>query len=177
MYTGQIFDCVRDVLQTSMTAFHCPHHHIHSSQDRPVPCTDAWPPGQAVHGIGHRLQSAWTDLSRYEVSEWPMNRTGRYIEPDWWYLIMIISPSTLQWRHNERDGASNHRRLDCLLRRRSKKTPKLRVTELCGGNSLMTGEFPEQSARKCFHLITSSCEYPTNLSVIAWNRTSHICGW
>ena len=36
----------------------------------------------------------------------------------------------LQWRHNERDGVSNHRRLDCLLnrlfRRWSKKTSKLR---------------------------------------------------
>ena len=41
---------------------------------------------------------------------------------------------TLQWRHNERDGVSNHR-LDCLLsrlfRRRSKKTSTLRVTGLC----------------------------------------------
>ena len=38
----------------------------------------------------------------------------------------------LQCRHNERDGVSNHRGHDCfsnhLFRRRSKKTPKLRVT-------------------------------------------------
>ena len=38
----------------------------------------------------------------------------------------------LQWRHNERDGVSNHRRLNRLLNRlfrgRSKKTSKLRVT-------------------------------------------------
>ena len=44
----------------------------------------------------------------------------------------------LQWRHNERDGVSNHTRLDCLLsrlfRRRSKKTWKLRVTDFCEGN-------------------------------------------
>ena len=50
----------------------------------------------------------------------------------------------LQWRHNESDGISNHRRLDCLFkplfRRRSKKTPKLRVTGLCGGNIPVTGE-------------------------------------
>ena len=42
----------------------------------------------------------------------------------------------LQWHHNERDGVSNNRRLDCLLhrlfRRRSKRTPKLRITGLCG---------------------------------------------
>ena len=54
--------------------------------------------------------------------------------------------TTLQWRHNEPDGVSNHRRLDYLLnrlfRRRSKKTSKLRVTGLCEGNSAVTGEFP-----------------------------------
>ena len=57
---------------------------------------------------------------------------------------------TLQWRHNERDGVSNHQRLDCLLnrffRRRSKKTSKLRFTVLCDGNSPVTGEFPAQKA-------------------------------
>ena len=47
------------------------------------------------------------------------------------------SYSSSQWRHYERDGVSNHRRLDNLLnrlfRRRSKKTSKLRVTGLCKG--------------------------------------------
>ena len=50
----------------------------------------------------------------------------------------------LQWRHNGRDSVSNHQSHDCLLnrlfRRRSKKTSKLRVTGLCAGNSLGTGE-------------------------------------
>ena len=50
-------------------------------------------------------------------------------------LIFIIA---LQWRHIERDGVSNHQRHDCLLnrlfRRRSKKTSKLRVTDICAGN-------------------------------------------
>ena len=58
--------------------------------------------------------------------------------------------STLQWRHNKRDGVSNHQTHDCLLnrlfRRRSKKTSKLRVTGLCEGNSPVTGEFPAQRA-------------------------------
>ena len=57
---------------------------------------------------------------------------------------------SIQWRHNEHDGVSNHRCHDCLLNRlfrhRSKKTWKLRVTCLCDGNSPMTGEFPEQTA-------------------------------
>ena len=56
----------------------------------------------------------------------------------------------LQWRHNERDGVSNHRRIDGLLnrlfRRRSKKTSKLHVTGLCEENSPMTGEFLAQRA-------------------------------
>ena len=59
---------------------------------------------------------------------------------------------TLQWRHNEGDGVSNHQPHDCLLnhlfRRRSKKTSKLRVTGLCEGNSVVTGEFPTQKASK-----------------------------
>ena len=58
--------------------------------------------------------------------------------------------STLQCRHNERSGVSNHQPYDCLLSRlfmrRSKKTSKLRVTNLCDGNSLVTGEFPAQRA-------------------------------
>ena len=66
------------------------------------------------------------------------------------YRPYILSHSALQWRHNERDGVSNHRRLDCLLkrlfRRRSKKTSKLPVTGLCEGNSPVTGEFPAQRA-------------------------------
>ena len=56
----------------------------------------------------------------------------------------------LQWRHNERDGVSNHQPHDCLLsrlfRHRSKKTSKPRVTGLCAGNSPVTGEFPAQRA-------------------------------
>ena len=57
---------------------------------------------------------------------------------------------SLQWRHNERGGVTNHRRLDCLLnrlfRRRSKITSKFRVTSLCKGNSPVTVEFPAQRA-------------------------------
>ena len=57
---------------------------------------------------------------------------------------------SLRWRHNERDGVSNHQPHHCLLNRlfrhRWKKTPKLRVTGLCAGNSPVTGEFPAQKA-------------------------------
>ena len=57
---------------------------------------------------------------------------------------------TLPWRHNGRDGVSNHRQLDRFLKRlfnhRSKKTSKLHVTGICAGNSPVTGEFATQSA-------------------------------
>ena len=55
---------------------------------------------------------------------------------------------SLLWRHNERDGVSNHQRnhylLNCWFGCRSKKTSKLRVTGLCLGNSPVAGEFPAQ---------------------------------
>ena len=60
---------------------------------------------------------------------------------------------TLQWRHNGRDGVSNHQPHDCLLNRLFKaqikeniKTSKPRVTGLCEGNSPVTGEFLAQRA-------------------------------
>ena len=63
----------------------------------------------------------------------------------WWWIFC-----PLQSRHNGRDGVSNHQPHDCLLnclfRRRSKKTSRLRVTGLFEGNSPVTGEFPAQMA-------------------------------
>ena len=64
--------------------------------------------------------------------------------------IVIYKRKSLKWRHNERDGISNHRHLDCFLnfwfRHRSKKSFKLRVTGLCVGNSPVAGEVPAQNA-------------------------------
>ena len=72
---------------------------------------------------------------------------------------------SLQWRHNGRDGVSNHQPRHCLLnrlfRRRSKKTSKFRIAGLCAGKSPVTGEFPAKwpVLRKIFHLMTSPCVY------------------
>ena len=65
--------------------------------------------------------------------------------------LTYIQSWPLKWRHNGRDGVSNHQPHSCLLnsrviRRRSKKTSKLCVTGLCAGNSPVTGEFPAQMA-------------------------------
>ena len=66
---------------------------------------------------------------------------------------------SLRWRHNGHDGISNHQPHDCLLNRLFrcwlKKTPKLRVTGLCAGNSPGTGEFPAQMARNAENVSTS----------------------
>ena len=55
-------------------------------------------------------------------------------------------PISLQWRHNE--SVSNHRGLDCLLkrlfRRRPKKTSMLCVTGLCEDNPPVTGVSPHK---------------------------------
>ena len=63
---------------------------------------------------------------------------------------------TLLWRHNRRDGVSNHQPHDYLLnrlfRRRSNTTSEFRVTGLCEGNSPVTGDSPYKGpiTRKMF---------------------------
>ena len=83
---------------------------------------------------------------------------------------------SLQWRYNECNGVSNHQHLSCslnhLFRRRSKKTSKLRVTCLCGGNSLVTDEFPTQRASNvenvsmwwCHHVVHGQDSLTKNLT-------------
>ena len=103
---------------------------------------------------------AWTLYPGLNISTHSLFRTG-------WPCLLFktacsldMAPSrkwsssgdklSLWWRHYERDGVSNHQRLDCLLnrlfRRGSKKTSNLRVTGLCEGNSSVAGEFPAQRA-------------------------------
>ena len=69
-----------------------------------------------------------------------------------WVMASRLNLRTLQWRHNESDGVSSHRRLDCLLnclfRPGSEMISKHRVTGLFEENSPVTGEFPVQRASK-----------------------------
>ena len=96
---------------------------------------------------------------------------------DWIYVSGPMTTSTLLWRHDGRDGVSNHQPHDCLLnrlvRRRSRKTSKLRVTGLCAGNSPLTGEFPTQRAskRKMFpfdDVIMICCTQTHNLTIVIY---------
>ena len=64
------------------------------------------------------------------------------IVPDILFLKYPETRHTLQWRHNERDGVSNHRKF--FMRRRSIKALKLRVTSLCEGNPPVDGVFSLQ---------------------------------
>ena len=72
---------------------------------------------------------------------------------------IFICTLSLQWCQVERDGISNHQRLgcflNCLFRRRSKKTSKLCVTGLCEGN------FP--------------MNYPHKGPVTWWHQWRHEC--
>ena len=67
-----------------------------------------------------------------------------------WPWMATVTPFSLEKRHTERDGVSNHRRHDWLLNRlfrhKSKKIWKLRVTGLCEGNASVPGEFSIQRA-------------------------------
>ena len=100
----------------------------------------------------------WICLPHY----WPFVR-GIYC-CDWWIsltkaqfcrrlvfaLVLALASCSLEWHHNGCNGISNHQPHHCLLNRsfrhRSKKALKLRTTDLCGGNSLVTSEFPAQMA-------------------------------
>ena len=94
----------------------------------------------------------WNRLvNKYQIIMIPTGtRTYRSVTEYVWGKEMHIWKhiSILQWRHNERDGVSNYRRIDCLLNRlfgcRSKKTSKLRVTGLWEGNLRVTVGFPSQ---------------------------------
>ena len=89
---------------------------------------------------------------------------------------------SLQWRHNECDGVSNHRCLKCLLKRffrhRSKKTSKFRVTGLCEGISPVTVNSPHKwpVTRKMFpFFMTSSCWHLIHVAEIEKSRCHYEC--
>ena len=111
--------------------------------------------------------SLWGLVCQKQLSR---GRTNNYIPqilwdvftcPWHWYLLLAhpslyemsihtIAPQYSPHYSGAIMGVSNQQPHDCLLnrlfRRRSKKTSKLRVTDLCVGNSPVTGEFPAQMA-------------------------------
>ena len=101
------------------------------------------------------------NLGQHWLRQWLVGWWRHYLNQCWliindilWHSIQgsiylnthDIGP--IQWRHDERDGVSNHQPHESLrnplFKCRSKKTPKLRVTGLCVGKSPVIGEFPAQ---------------------------------
>ena len=93
-------------------------------------------------------------------------------------MLLYQQWSTLQWRHNRRDGFSSHQPHDSLLkrliRRISKKTSMLCVTGLCMGNSPATGEFPAQFASNAENVFIWWRHYKTNQKVWLVNTKYNI---
>ena len=93
-------------------------------------------------------------------------------------VVQCVALLPLQWRHNERNGVSNHQPHHCLLnrlfRRRSKKNIKApRHWPLCGK---FTGDrwIPRTNGQwrgKCFRLMTSSFDIKqTHIMMTSWAR-------
>ena len=88
------------------------------------------------------------------VTNFPLSRNGLSYRRR--VLYNSNTADLLWWRHNERDGVSNRRRLDGLLNRlfrcESKKTSNLRLTGLCEGTLPVTSKFPSRRpvTRKMF---------------------------
>ena len=115
--------------------------------------------------LGYSTGNVMTVLLAVPEDQWSNLEVHGLHESNWQFYHK--TNSSLEGRHNGRDGVSNHRRLDCLLkhlfRRISKIASKLRVTGLCEGNP-PTGDRcipPEkgQQRGKYFHLMTSSCVF------------------
>ena len=85
----------------------------------------------------------------------------------------------LEWCHNEWGGISNHQRFDCLLncliRCKSKKTSKLRVTGFCVGNSPVTGEFPAQRDSNLENVSIIWCHHDLQITFFIWHEKSVFC--
>ena len=84
----------------------------------------------------------------------------------------------LQLRHDERDGVSTHRRLDCflnrLLRWRSTTTLQFCVTRLYARNSPVTGEFPAQRASNAkifpFDDVIMMSKWMNRFTELSWGK-------
>ena len=98
------------------------------------------------------------------------------------YYVTNFSPKSWQWRHNERDGVSNHQPHDCLpnrlLGRRSKKTSKLLAAFVRGIHQWpVNSPYKGQTRGKGFHLMTSSCPHQRHYIVRPRGRNMGCLLW
>ena len=90
-------------------------------------------------------RSVWGESTMTGGFPSQMASRGEKVSIPWCHYIILTS--ALQWRHNEHDAVSNHKR---LFRRRSKKTSKLPVTGLWVGNSPVNSPHKRPVTRKMF---------------------------
>ena len=125
---------LKQFLSISPPEYFLKYHHAPQMKKRSRISAPAW-----LNGKSTRVWSFAPPLARTGTTSASRTERGRE-----------CCVESLQWRHNGRDSVSNHQPRECLLsrliRRRSKKTSKPRVTDLCAGNSPVTGEFPAQRA-------------------------------
>ena len=83
---------------------------------------------------------------------------------------MIVLTSLLHWRHSERDGVLNHRRLDCLLTVYSSAS-KVRVTDRYDGKPpVVTGGFPSQGPVTRQMIPSDDVYMPSTYSILWWQH-------
>ena len=100
--------------------------------------------------LSDTVSSTFPDIHPDESRSQAISSHGMDLVIFVWCSFSTRRVKSLQWRHNGRNCISNHQPhdhlLNCLFRRRSKKTSKLCVTGLCAGDSPITSEFPAQMA-------------------------------
>ena len=118
----------------------------YSSIVNPLGARDA---AESLIRTDYNLSRLWVDTSHYSVIGWCESR-GR-----------PCCHIPLQWRHNGRDGVSNHQPHDCLLSRlQIKENIKAPRHWPLGGEFTGDRWIPRTNGQwrgKCFHLMTSSC--------------------
>ena len=100
-----------------------------------------------IHNVWNMALSQ--SLESICLGSWELNRDLNTVSLHVRHGVWNHGP--LQWCHNERDDIWNHRRLDYLLRRRSKKTSTLHVTGLCEGKSTIWWHLHATGATNCSH--------------------------
>ena len=146
-------------------------------------------------GDSRLAPSQWeTSLQSNAVSHWLGANLDSTLKLSWMMTGMTSMPCSLQWRHMELGGVSDHQPHECLLdrliRRRLKKTSKLRVTGLCAGNSPVIGELPAHRASNVKNVSiwwphhvqtpnTPKCDFKIPVKNIHLIKTwySMICDW
>ena len=82
------------------------------------------------------IRSSWHSRAHFQVQFGANVGLNKFLNE---FRVLSLTGTTLHWRHNDHDGASNHQPHGSLLNRFfgrwSKKTSKLRVTGLCAGKS------------------------------------------